>query len=184
MANPPPCPERGFTLTELIVTVACLAIISSVAISSTGNGWKRGRVNTVAIELASWLEAVRNASLRRIGTGCTVTFNTTSPKAAGDQIASVSPAACSSMPSFTLTGLADSPDRYSVALSPTTPTSITFTPRGSVTATSDTDLKILLDGTGALRCIRTSATVGLIRIGSSSNAPSTTAACDEPFIAF
>ncbi len=187
--------QAGFTIGELMVTVAVIGILSTVAIANSGNEWRRERTNTVATELAAWLEAIRANSQRLSGSYCNVTFNTTpASKVAGDVLATVdqlnattnatiTPQACSLTPNFRISAFSNSPDTYNVALAPTTPATLSFNPRGAVSATTNTDLKIQLAGSPQLRCVRTTATAGLIRIGSNNAAASTAAACTS-FIAF
>ncbi len=167
--------EASFTLTELMVTVAIIGILSSIALVFTGNEWRRERINATAMELAGWLEEVRAASLRETSAvlangGCTVRFGSaTSPGTsltavpAGTVLASVDPALCRApTPSFTIPGFAATSDRYSASFSDAT---VTFTPRGSTTSTTDVTIRLSLDGSIPLRCVQISSIVGMIRIG-------------------
>jgi Tfp pilus assembly protein FimT len=165
-------------LMELMITLAVLGIVTGITVTLAGSEWRRERVNTVAIELASWLEAIRQSSLRQPGTApCVVSFHTSSPVSNGAVLATVAPASCSPESSFTVSGLADNGDSFAVALTPATPSSLSFSPRGSISATADTDLRLLLVGTGQMRCVRLTATLGLIRIGSNSAATGTGDSC-------
>jgi Tfp pilus assembly protein FimT len=158
-------------MVELMITLVVVGVVTGITVSLAGSEWRRERVNTVAIELASWLEAIRQSSLRQPGNApCVVSFNTSSPVGSGAVLATVAPASCSPQSSFTVSGLADNGDSFAIALNPATPTSLSFTPRGSVSATADTDLRLLLLGTAQMRCVRLTATLGLIRIGSNSAA--------------
>lgn len=174
----------GFTLVELMVAVAIIGILSSIAIVYTGIEWRRERVNTVALELAGWLESVRGASLRETNSttssgGCTITLTPFTSQPAGTALASVAPAACSNQSPFLISGVASTSDRYSTAS--TNGTAITFTPRGSVITTdsNQVDIKILLDGSSVMRCVRVIATLGSIRIGRNDSASSISATCPD-----
>lgn len=162
-----PRPGAGFTLVELMITAGLIGLVLGIGVTTVGREFRRERVNTVAIELAAWLEAVRSASQRQPGTNpCVVTFSTTTPVSSGATLASVTPTTCSDQPSFTIRSFNNSADTFAIALNPSTPTTLTFTPRGTVSATTNTDMRIQLTGTNDMRCVRLTATVGLIRIGS------------------
>ncbi len=165
---------RGFTLWELMITASLIGLISAIGLNQMwGSEYRSERVKSVAIELAGWLEAVRSASQRQPGSNpCVVTFTATTPVSAGATLASVSPKSCAIEPVFTIRGFRNGSDTYAIALNPSTPTTVTFTPRGSISATSDTDMRIQLTGTSEMRCVRLTGTVGLIRIGSGSIATS------------
>ena len=174
----------GLSTVELMLVVAIIGILSGVVITVSGNEWRRERVNTVALELAGWLEQVRGASLRETNSsvsagGCVITLSNLTSQPAGSTLASVSPTSCSPQSTFILTGVSTSGDRYSTAS--TNGTSVTFTPRGSVLTTnsSNVDIKILLDGTSLMRCVRVVATLGSIRIGRNDTATGIASSCPD-----
>jgi prepilin-type N-terminal cleavage/methylation domain-containing protein len=173
--------RAGFSITELMIVIAIIGVINGLAIVIGGNGWQRERVNTVALGLAGWLEEVRGNSLRQISDdpaagGCVVSINSLSSAPVSTALASVSPSNCASNPSFAIPGATNTSDRYTTSSSATT---ITFTPRGSVTSSSDTVVKIMLLRTSQLRCVRVSAILGLIRVGYNSSASSTADSCSD-----
>ncbi|WP_255024336.1 Tfp pilus assembly protein FimT/FimU [Cyanobium sp. T1G-Tous] len=58
--------QPGFTLPELMVTVAILGIVSAIAIPSFALVLRRERVNAVALEAAGWLEEARSQSAKEV----------------------------------------------------------------------------------------------------------------------
>jgi Tfp pilus assembly protein FimT len=172
----------GFSLLELLVVVAFIGMINGLTIALTGNEWQRERVNSVAVGLAGWLEEVRGNALRQTSDnpaagGCVVTVSNLSNAAVGSVLATVSPSICAAEASFVIPGVTGSADRYDTASSDAA--TITFTPRGSVTSSNDAVVRILLRGSAQLRCVRVSAILGLVRVGSNGAASSTADACAD-----
>lgn len=178
-----PRPAAGaFSLTELLLVIAIIGLINGLAVAFTGNEWQRERVNGAALGLAGWLEEVRASALRQISDdpaagGCVVSVSSLSNAAAGTSLASVTPSSCASLASFVIPGVVQSADRYDTATS--NASTITFTPRGSVTSSSDAVVKIFLRGSRQLRCVRVSAILGLVRVGSNGSASSSADSCTD-----
>ena len=165
--------RAAFSLAELLIAVAILGILSGVAISFSGYEWKREQINTLAIDLAGWLEVVRNNALKQTSTvvtsgGCTVTFSTLTSANPGTTLASVSPSSCAVEPNFIIPAVAGS-YTYTTAItngSGSSNNQVIFTPRGTSTNSSSVILKMRLSSTTSLRCVQVSGTLGLISIGS------------------
>ena len=167
-------PPTAFTLTELMITVAVLGILSSIALRVTGIEWRRGRVNAVAVELTGWLEAVRRASLK--GNPCEVTIHSTSSAPAGSTVASaaVDPSVasgaaivntCLNQDPLQITSISGGNDRYAISTNTAT---FTFTPRGTVVGldpTTGLEVRISLNNTAPMRCVQITSPLGLIRVG-------------------
>ena len=65
-------PNPGISLTEVLVVVAILGVLSGLVIDAGIRDWRREQVNAVVVELAGWLESVRRAALK--GSSCQVTL--------------------------------------------------------------------------------------------------------------
>lgn len=174
--------EASFSLMELMIVIAIIGMINGLTIALSGREWQRDRVNGVALGLASWLEEVRSNALRQISDtatsgGCVVTVNTLTNATTGIGLATVSPADCASKSTFVIPGITNNVDRFNIAN--TNADTIIFTPRGSVTASSDAVIRIYLVGSTQLRCVRVSSILGLIRVGSNGQASSVSSSCTD-----
>ena len=185
--------NTGFSVTELLAVVAVVGILSAVGVHTSGNEWRRERVNAVATELAGWLETVRRTSLK--GNACQVTISggnlatgatlaTASELLAGNGI-SIPITANPSIANNCLTGqplqISGTLGNSTYAVAPSGSTSFKFTPRGTVNAAAaNTQLAIpvvieisLAGSGGPLRCVRISEGLGLISVGSSNSSGGT-----------
>jgi prepilin-type N-terminal cleavage/methylation domain-containing protein len=161
----------GFALSELMIVVVILGIISSVSTVNFIFALRNAQVNEVALQLAGWLEQISRRPEAN-GTACTVTFNT-GPVNSGAIMATVEPPNCSPEPSFRVVSLIGN-DPLSIGSSATT---VTFTPRTAITSTTDVQVRISRGNRPPLRCIRLSAVLGLIRQGRDGSTASTSANC-------
>jgi prepilin-type N-terminal cleavage/methylation domain-containing protein len=162
---------QGFSLMELMITAGLIGLVASIGMRSVTWELEREQVNTVASELAGWLETVRSASQRQPGSApCVVTFSNATPVSSGATLASVSPTTCSVEPSFQIRPLFNSNRTFTISLAtpnlPTSITEVTFTPRGTISTSANTDMRIQLTGTTNMRCVRLTPTIGMIQLGS------------------
>ncbi|MEB3275499.1 MAG: prepilin-type N-terminal cleavage/methylation domain-containing protein [Cyanobacteriota bacterium] len=167
----------GFTITELVVAVAIIAVGSSIAIAVTGREIRRERINSAAVGLSGWLEEVRRAALK--GNPCTITITASSGIARGGILASAR-----EVPTPALAPLprdnrcqADKPYRVAnelgnarVAISPSL--TFSFGTLGTVTPTTDKELVLTLIQPGGqsdlARCLRIRGMMGFTEVGNRS----------------
>lgn len=179
---------NSFTMVELMVTVVIIGIVSGITIVYSGNEWRRDKVNAVAIELAGWLEQVRNASLKNTDYrttgfgGCSVSFTPNSGQTPGTTLAMATGTNCSPQGAFIIPGVISNSITYDTASVPSSGALI-FTPRGSTITPSNTDyeVRILLNGSSYMRCVRVIASLGSIRIGRSETAKNTGDDCGSTY---
>lgn len=173
----------AFSLVEVMVVVVILGVVTSIAMAGFNFVLRRERINAVALETAGWLEEVRNQAARRVDDdlsagGCVITLSPSSSMTSGASLATAE-SACGSRDS-TLRIPADLGG--TVSASSTNGNSIIFTPRGLWIAdppvSGALEIRMVLDGGGPLRCVRISATLGSIDIGSA-NASSLGASCTD-----
>ncbi|MCS5692897.1 prepilin-type N-terminal cleavage/methylation domain-containing protein [Cyanobium sp. FGCU-6] len=171
-------PPAGFTLTELMVIIAIIGILSGITISNSLSTWRDAQVSDLALQLAGWLEQV-SRSPESSGGSCTVTFANGITGGItlnnGAQLASVSPASCSPQPSFTV------PTRFGnqQIAAGASAASVVFTPRNAITASTDIQVRLALLNQAPVRCVRLSAVLGLIRLGRNDASSSATTACPD-----
>jgi len=157
--------QRAFSLTELMVTVAVIGILSSIVIQITGNEWRRERVQAVQVDLVGWLEAVRRAALR--GASCEIQIQAGS-KDPGSTLATVVDNGCLYTLPMTIPGIVSNGTIYTIT---TNQTNLAFTPRGTVRTPADANLdagamiEIRLNGGGPVGCVSIGPSVGAIRTG-------------------
>lgn len=165
-------PGPGFTVMELMITVAILGILSAVVIDAGLREWRREQVNSVVLELAGWLQTVRRVALK--GSSCTVTL--APPRVlpdtyvTGDQLAQVS--SCGSVQPFRLIGI-QADKRFEVRLLHATNddvTGFTFTPAGTLSPPPPPETPIVItvaltDHPDARRCLRLDGLLGALDVG-------------------
>ena len=163
--------RQALTVTELLLVVALIGILSAVSISNSLELWRRERLNGVALELEGWLEGISRMPERN-GTSCEVTISS-GTLAGGQTLATVSPTSCAANATLVVPVILRS-DNLSVGASAT---SWSFTPRMAIDSSSDVHIRLAFSGSAPVRCVRVSATLGLLRIGRNDSSSSTAVDC-------
>ena len=159
----PQSADQGFTLTELMVTMAVAGILSGIALSSMSQPWRRQRLDTAAKELTAWLEQRRIQAIQT-SSNCIISINTSQA-----QLAAASDNNCGE---FGLLNLRNTTtNSQSLKLESTYGTNdvdeLLFTPRGTSTTAAELRLSLSLPGESRQRCINITSPLGLIRLGRS-----------------
>ena len=172
-------PNPGFSLTEVMVVVAILSVLSGLVIDAGIRDWRREQVNAVVVELAGWLESVRRAALK--GSSCQVTLTTTDGTVAAgavlargadvgatdaDSVAAASPIAnnCRSSQPLVIPSLG-TVQSFQIAA---TAGSFVFTPAGTLYPAPQPSAPIVIevslaDGQDPQRCVQLEGLMGLIQ---------------------
>lgn len=167
-------PNQGFTLPELLVVIVILGVTAAIGIQAFFFLVRRARVQSVALEVAGWIESVRNAAADEVNQtenqgGCVITFTPAGGMAAQTSLATVDDNC--PVPEDELR-IPNTVQQDQVTID--SPETVIFTPRGLWT---DEDanpgaqflMTITLDGGGPLRCVRLSPTLGSVEIGRPDN---------------
>jgi type II secretory pathway pseudopilin PulG len=160
--------SAGITIPELLVTAVLIVILGTIVISNVLTSWRSAQASELAVQLAGWLEEISRRP-EVSGTSCTVTF-TTGTLNSNAVLAQVSPTSCAVQPSFRVTALYGNRP-LSVGASTNT---VVFTPRQAITSSNDIQVRLAILNQAPVRCVRLSATLGLIRLGRNDATPATT----------
>ena len=191
----------GFTIVEVIMVTAIIAVLSGLVVSTGWASLRRSRVDAIALEMAGWLNGIHantTSATSNVNVACEVTFagSATYPNASVFKAGSTV---------FTLSNGSNSTDCSPTALSfkipanaigvyeIASPSPIKFNLRGNVlvgtasnasqnnmsgSATSVQDIKIYMRGQKLLRCVRVNYLLGTASIGANSNASSVGDTCE------
>jgi Tfp pilus assembly protein FimT len=158
--------KRGFALSELLIIVVILGILSSVVIVNSNRGLNRARLNSVATGFAAWLQAIQAAAGRQGQTGgCSVSVTPGTNLNEGGNLASVTPAGCSAESNFRIPQSFGAGARYTVT-GPGQNSPVVFSPRGSVNITAADHIWVVeLVGSDLRRCVQVTRGLGAVRVG-------------------
>ena len=150
--------NSGFTIWELMVVLVILAILSAVALPNLRPSMRREQLSAATLGIVNWLERVRNQAVKDMET-CQISINAS---AASLAITSDSPG-CSDLKIFKINDQENTPTDISLALSDSSDSDFSFSPRGSVNR--DQEMELTMEGSPTTRCIKVVAPVGLVRSG-------------------
>ncbi|WP_411871053.1 Tfp pilus assembly protein FimT/FimU [Vulcanococcus limneticus] len=191
-------PSPGFSIVELLVTVAVIGILGGIVIPTGITAYRIQRVNAVVTDLAGWLDEVR-ASADTNNISCRVSITSSASLRSQDIVATAtaitpgtttaaSGVVCGSGNPMRLPGVGGS-STYSVATSFSN-NLFYFTQRGAISTdntaglakssgTTDANLSIRIsaDGQPPMRCIRLTGMLGLVRLGLNSTTGATSSDC-------
>jgi Tfp pilus assembly protein FimT len=158
--------KRGFALSELLIIVVILGILSSVVIVNTSREYNRDRLNTVATGLTAWLQAIQATAGRQSTTnGCSVSLTPGTNLVEGTVLATVTPTECSPESSFRIPQSFGAGARYNVS-GPDQNSPVVFSPRGSVNITAADHIWVVeLVGSDLRRCVQVTRGLGAVRVG-------------------
>ena len=151
-------PNSGFTIWELMVVLVILAIVGAVALPNLRPSMRREQLSAASLGIVNWLERVRNQAVKDMET-CQISINAS---AASLAITSDSPG-CSDLEIFNINDQENTPTHISLALSASSNSDFSFSPRGTVNR--DQEMELTMEGSPTTRCIKVVAPVGLVRSG-------------------
>lgn len=159
----------AFSLLELTIVVAMIAILGSISISAASGQWRNEQTYAVAQELAGWISTVQRAAMR--GLRCDLTIDPNDGWLGnGAVLATVSQTAGTSLPTSCLTysplTLESVPSPALFSVSPTALT-FSFTPRGTIANASSDPVVIVVTNRagGDSRCLRLDGLLATPRVG-------------------
>ena len=152
---------NGFTILELMVVLVIMAILSSMALPNLRSSMRREQLTTTSIGIINWLERTRNQAVKNMET-CQLLITADDAKDASLTITSDSPG-CSELPTFNVAEQDNTPSEISLALSDSSDSEFSFSPRGSVNR--DQEMELSMEESPTTRCIKVVAPVGLVRSG-------------------
>lgn len=150
--------NSGFTIWELMVVLVILAILSAVALPNLRPSMRREQLSAATLGIVNWLERVRNQAVKDMET-CQISINAS---AASLAITSDSPG-CRDLKIFNINDQENTPTDISLALSDSSDSDFSFSPRGTVNR--DQEMELTMEGSPTTRCIKVVAPVGLVRSG-------------------
>jgi Tfp pilus assembly protein FimT len=156
--------RQGFALSELLIIVVILGILSGVVIVNSRRDYNRDRVNAVVTSFAAWLQAIQAAATRE-ASGCNVRVTPGNNLNDGSTLATVTPTTCSPESTFRINASVGGSDQFTITGPTISNPPLVFNPRGGISATTDQVWTVQLVGSDVRRCVQLTRGFGAIRIG-------------------
>ena len=151
-------PNSGFTIWELMIVLVILAILSAVALPNLRPSMRREQLSAASLGIVNWLERVRNQAVKDMET-CQLSIDASDTSLA----ITLGSSGCSELPTFNINEQENTPTNISLALSASSNSDFSFSPRGTVNR--DQEMELTMEGSPTTRCIKVVAPVGLVRSG-------------------
>jgi Tfp pilus assembly protein FimT len=156
--------HHGFALSELLIIVVILGILSGPVIVNSRRDYDRDRINAVVTSFAAWLQAVQAAATREAN-GCSVSVTPGNNLNDGSSLATVTPTTCSTESTFRINSSAGGAVQFNITGPAIANPPLIFNPRGAISATTDQVWTVQLVGSTLQRCVQLTRGFGAIRIG-------------------
>ena len=157
---------NGYSLVELMITVAVLGLAAGITLPNLNRNWDDERLNSTTKIMSSWLDDVRRRAIQT-SEPCGISLNADTAT-----LAATADNTCGSFDALALRDLIPSNKPLQITASENSPTSWWFTPRGTLAfnaANSDAQhisFRLTISGnTQQGRCLKVTAPLALLRSG-------------------
>ena len=147
----------AFSLTELMVIMAIVGILTGIAVPNVLRNWQDESLNSANKQAIAWLDDLRRKAIQQ-SSPCRVQISTNPAQLIGscDNAAEITS-------TLDLAAVIPNGNQLILTLPNNSPTTWVFTPRG--TTTTDAELRMNLPGSTLGRCIGLLKPLGLLRSG-------------------
>lgn len=176
--------SHGFTLTELMVIVVIVGILSGMSLVNLSRRWADERLNSTAKTLQAWLAERRHIAMQESGTcGISINYNTASLASSGTTVTigdTYTPNVCNGKGEINLRTITPNGSGIQLTGTPASANAILFSFRGlsntgtlsELAATGSLELRISHPEIEVQRCVKVANPLGLVRLGKASSSGS------------